>query len=328
MITRRIFLGASAIAMPWPLICFAQQQAVKIARIGYLDAASSDFASSRVEAFRAGLRDLGYVEGRNIVIDYRWANGKYERLPGLAKQLIEKEPDVIVGGGTPAIQSAQRATTAIPIVMAGTADPVGAGFVASLSRPGGNITGVSTINADLSRKYLELLRVALPRLSRVSVLINPDHPNHPDELSNIAAAAKATGVDVSPVKANSTHEIEVAFGAMARDRIPAVIVLPDAFFFVQARRIAELAAKNRLATMFWTRELVEAGGLIGYGHNNAEQFRRAATYVDKILKGAKPANLPVEQPTKLELVINLKTAKLLGLSIPNEMLLRADKIIE
>ena len=161
-----------------------------------------------------------------------------------------------------------------------------------------------------------------------SCLYHPDHPNHPDELSNIAAAAKATGVDVSPVKANSTHEIEVAFGAMARDRIPAVIVLPDAFFFVQARRIAELAAKNRLATMFWTRELVEAGGLIGYGHNNAEQFRRAATYVDKILKGAKPANLPVEQPTKLELVINLKTAKVLGLSIPNEMLLRADKIIE
>ncbi len=329
MTTRRellIVLGAGALAAP--LASFAQQQPAKVFRIGFLGAASASGYASRVEALRAGLRDLGYVEGKNIVIEYRWAEGKYELLPGLAAELVQLKVDVIVASPTPSIQAAQQATTTIPIVMVASADPVGAGFVASLSRPGGNITGLSNIAIDLSSKYLELLRVAVHKLSRVAVLVNPSHPNHPDYLKKMQATAKTTGVKVLPVQAGTTSQIEAAFGAMAREHAGALIVLPDPFFLTQVRQIAELAAKNRLPTMFWSRELTEAGGLMSYGQNLLDHFRRAATYVDKILKGAKPADLPVEQPTKLELVINRRTAKALGLNIPNELLLRADKMIE
>ena len=325
---RRLVLALGAGALAAPLASFAQQKPAKVARIGFLDAASASANANRVEALRAGMRDLGYVEGKNIVIEYRWADGNYDRLPGLAAELVQLKVAVIVAAGTPAIQAAQPATTTIPIVMAATPDPVGAGFVASLSRPGGNITGLSTINVDLSSKYLELLRVAAPKLSRVAVLVNPGHPNHPGFLKNIQAAAKTTGVNVSSLQAGTAGQIEAAFGAMARERAGALIVLPDAFFATQARQIAELAVKNRLPTMFWSRDLVEAGGLMSYGPNLVEQFRRAATYVDKILKGAKPADLPVEQPTKFELVVNLKTAKAIGLTISQDLLFRADTVIE
>ncbi|MGH8864410.1 MAG: ABC transporter substrate-binding protein [Burkholderiales bacterium] len=321
-----IALATGALAAP--LASFAQQKPPRVARIGFLGAASASAIPNWVETLRAGLRDLGYVEGKNIVIEYRWADGKYERLPGLAAELVQLKVDVIVAAGTPAIPAAQQATSAIPIVMVGTGDPVGSGFVASLSRPGGNITGLSNIVVDVSVKYLELLRVAVPKLSRVAVLVNPGHPLHPDLLKNTQATAKTTGVKVLPAEASTTSQIEAAVGAMTRERAGALIVLADPFFYTQAPRIAELAAKNRLPTMFWTRELVEAGGLMSYGQNIAEHFRRAATYVDKILKGTKPADLPVEQPTKLELVINLKTAKAIGLTIPQELLLRADKVIE
>ena len=328
MATRRKLLVALGAALAAPLACFAQQKPAKVARIGFLGAASASGLASWAEELRAGLRDLGYVEGKNIIIEYRWADGKYERLPALAAELVQLKVAVIVAADTSAIQAAQQATTTIPIVMVSTPDPVGAGLVASLSRPGGNITGLSGISMDLSSKYLELLRVAVPKLSRVAVLVNPAHPNHPDILKNIQVNAKTTGVNVSPVQTGTTGQIETALGAMTRERAGALIVLPDPFFFTQARQIAELAAKNRLPTMFWTRELAEAGGLMSYGQSVPKRFRRAATYVDKILKGAKPADLPIEQPTIFELVINRKTAKALGLTIPPELMLRADKVIE
>ena len=325
---RRIVMALGAGALAAPLASFAQQQPAKIARIGFLGPTSASSVASFVEELRAGLRDLGYAEGKNILIEFRWAEGNYARLPGLAAELVRLKVDVIVAATTPAIPAARQATTTIPIVMAVTADPVGAGFVASLSRPGGNITGLSIIAVDLSGKYLELLRVAVPKLSRVAVLANPGHPNHPDYLKNIQAAAKTTGVKVLLVQASNQNQIEAAVDAMTREHAGALIVLADPFFRTQARRIAELAIKNRLPTMFWSLELAEAGGLMSYGQNLAENFRRAATYVDKILKGAKPGDLPVEQPTRLELVINRKTATALGLTISNELLLRADKVIE
>ena len=283
----------------------------------------------RLKRLRSGLRDLGYVEGKNIVIEVRSADGEIERLAGLAAQLVEMKVDVIVATGTPAIQAAQRATNIIPIVMGTAGDPVGFRFVASLSRPGGNITGLTSITGDLSSKYLELLRTAVPKLSRVAVLMNPGNPSHARLfVPNILAAAKKNGVSIVPVKLNSASQISAAFSAVKQERVGALIVLPDGLFYGQARRIAEFALQQHLPTMFADREPVETGGLMSYGQNLAENFYRAATYVDKILKGAKPGELPVEQPTKLELVINRKTAKAIGLTIPQELILRADRVIE
>ena len=328
MATRRKLLVALGAALAAPLASFAKQKPAKISRIGFLGAGSASVWASWVEALRAGLRDLGYVEGKNIVIEFRWAEGKYERLPAMAAELVQLKVDVVVAAAPPAVQAVQKATTAIPIVFAAVGDPVGLGFVASLPRPGGNVTGLSNINADLSSKWLELLRVAVPKLSRVAVLVNPTHPNHPSLLKNIQASAQAIGVKVLPVEANTASQIEAAVSAMKRERAGALIVLPDPFFGAQARQIAELAAKNRLPTMFSNRELVEAGGLMSYGQNITEHFGRAATYVDKILKGTKPSDLPVEQSTRFELVINRRTAKAIGLTIPQELVLRADEVIE
>ncbi|HEV2009301.1 MAG TPA: ABC transporter substrate-binding protein [Burkholderiales bacterium] len=329
MITRRkliVALGAGALAAP--LACFAQQQRSKVARIGLLESSSASSSANLHEALIAGLRELGLVEGKNIIIEYRWADGKYERLPGLAAELVQMKVDVILAGGTPAVQAAKQATTSIPIVMVRAGDPVGSGFVESLSRPGRNITGLSNIIVEVASKYVELLRAAVPKLSRVTVLVNPTNPIHPDYFKRVQATEKTNSVTISPIQASTASQIEAAFGAMKHERAGALIVLGDPFFSSQARRIAELAARQRLPTMFWTREAVESGGLMSYGQNLAEQFYRAATYVDKILKGAKAADLPVEQPTKIELVINLKTAKAIGLTIPQELLFRADKVIE
>ena len=328
MTTRRGFLvsgSAGLCALVVPFECFAQQQRPKVTRIGLLESASS-YTIGR-EALIAGLRELGYVEGKNFLIESRWAESKYERLPGLAAELVQMKVDVIVAATPPAIQAAQRATTTIPIVMVRTADPVGQRFVASLARPGRNITGLSNINVDVSSKYLELLRAAVPKLSRVTVLMNPGNPGHPDYLKRIQATEKANGVKTSPAQASTASQIEAAFGTMTRERAGALIVLPDAFFFAQARQLVELAAQQRLPTMFGTREPVESGGLMSYGQNIAEQYYRAATYVDKILKGEKPGDIPVEQPTKFELVINMKTAKALGLTM-QDLLFRADRVIE
>ena len=326
MITRRkliVALGAGAFAAP--LACFAQPQRSKVARIGLLESTSS--SANQREALITGLRELGYVEGKNMIIEDRWAEGKYERLPGLAAELVQMKVDVIVAAGSPAVQAAKQATTTIPIVMVRIGDPVGSGFVASLSRPGGNITGPSNITVEVASKYVELLRAAVPKLSRVTVLVNPANPIHPGFLKSIQATAKANSVTISPIQASTASEIEAAFGAMKQERAGALIVLADPFFASQVRRIAEPAAQHRLPTMFWTRELVESGGLMSYGQNNAEHYYRAATYIDKILKGAKPGDLPVEQATKFELVINMKTAKALGLTM-QDLLFRADKVIE
>ena len=323
--TRRTLLRAmlAGVALA-PLASLGQQP--KVWRIGFLVAGSS--STQFYEGFRQGMRELGYVEGRNCVLERRFADGKYERLPGLAVELVRLKVDVIVAGAPPSVQAVHQATTKIPIVLVAVPDPVGEGFVKSLSRPGGTITGLSTIVTEVSIKHLELLRVAVPKLSRVAVLINPLNPSDSLILEQIHGAAYTTGVKVFPAEASTASQIEAGFGAMTRARTGALIVAADDFFDVQRNQIATLAVKNRLPTISSNRELTEAGGLMSYGQDLAEHYRRAATYVDKILKGAKPGDLPVEQPTLLELVINRKTAKALGLALPKELLLRANKVIE
>jgi putative ABC transport system substrate-binding protein len=319
-----IALGTGALSTP--LDCFAQRQRSQVARIGVLESTSS--SESQRQALIAGLRELGLVEGKNFVIEYRWAEGKYERLAGLAAELVQMKVDVILAGGTPAVQAAKHATASIPIVMVRVGDPIDSGFVASLSRPGGNITGLSNILGETASKYVELLRIADPTLSRVTVLANPANPIHRDYFKRVQATEKANAVAISATQASTASEIEAAVAAMKQGRGEALIVLGDPFFASQAARIAELAAQQRLATMFWTRGPVESGGLMSYGQNNAEHYYRSAAYIDKLLKGAKPGELPVEQATKVELVVNLKTAKAIRLTIPQQLLLQADKVIE
>ena len=322
-----VALGAGALAAP--LGSFAQQKG-KVWRVGFL--ASRRVAvldsDSTYGSFPQGMRALGYVEGKNLVIELRSADGKSEHLPGLAAELVRLNVDVIVVAGSPATSAAQKATTTIPIVMGSIGDPVGSGFIKSLARPGGNITGLSNIAGDLSPKHLEMLLSFVPKLSRVAVLVNPTNSSHSTILKGIQAAASRVGVNILPLEAGNPQEIENAFSMMAQQNAGAVIVALDAFFLQQGRQIAELASKNRLPSVSGSREYAEAGGLISYGQNIADHFRRAATYVDKILKGAKPADLPVEQPTKFELLINRKTAKALGLTIPQSLLISADKVIE
>jgi len=274
------------------------------------------------------MRELGYVEGKNLVIEWRSADGKYERFPLLAAELVQLKVDVIVTVTTPATSAAQKATTTIPIVMGTTGDPVGNGFIKSLARPGGNITGLTSIVSDLGPKHMEMLLSMVPRLSRVAVLLNPDNLAHIGVLKNVQAAAQRTSLKILPVKARTPQEIENAFSLMTREHAGAVIVAGDGFLTQQRRQIAELAVKNRLPSITGIKEYPETGGLMSYGQNLADQYRRAAVYVDKILKGAKPGDLPVEQPTRLALVINRKTAKALGLTIPQSLLIMADKVIE
>ena len=329
MIDRRAFL-AGAIAFSAAPLAAEAQQAAKIARIGYL---TGNLATSLhlQEAFRQGLRDLGYVEGRNVVIEYRSAEGKYERLPALAADLVALKVDVIVVTSTPAALAAKQATRTIPIVLAWAADPVGSGLVTSLARPGGNITGLSFLVPELVGKRLELLKQAVPGVTRVAALWHPgDAPERTekDMLKEADVAARALGVRLQVVEARGPEDFDRAFSDMTRARADAVTVQSTNIFFIERRRLVDLAAKNRLPAMYLTREFVDAGGLMAYGPNVADLFRRAATYVDKILKGTKPGDLPVEQPTKFELVINLKTAKALGLTIPQSLLGRADQIVQ
>ena len=330
MIGRRRFIMGIAVYLFCAPLAVDAQQAGKVPRVGVLFAGSrSDPAFQRaVDAFQQGLVELGYVEGRSIAIEYREAQGKYERLPDLAAELVRLKVDVIVGATVPTIQAARQATKTIPIVMTLIADPVATGLVANVARPAGNITGLSTMAPDLMGKQLELLREVLPKASRVAVLWNPANPSNALQLREAQDAARALGVRLQPLEVRDPTEFEKAFAAMTRERAGALLVLSDSTLLTQRERIADLAAKSRLPAVSGMRAHAEAGGLIAYGANIFDIWRRAATYVDKILKGAKPGDLPVEQPTKFELVINLKTAKALGLTIPQALLIRADEIIQ
>jgi putative ABC transport system substrate-binding protein len=323
--TRRAIVALIALGV----VGLSSSQAPRtVYRVGFLVPRSSANFTDRLEAFRTGMRELGYVEGKNVEIEWRFADGDYGRLPALANQLIQSKVDVLVVDSTPGVKVAHAATTTIPIVMISVGDPVGSGFVASLSRPGGNITGLSNVVADVSSKYVELLREALPALTRVAVLVNPDNSTHALIAAQVQAAAKGMGMTALKVHARTPADIEAAFATVRKDNAGALIVLGDPFYGQQARQLGTLALKNRVPTLTTNRALAEAGGLLSYGQDLVEHYRRAATFVDKILKGGKPSDLPVEQSTKIELVINLKTAKALGLAIPPPLLLRADDVIK
>jgi putative ABC transport system substrate-binding protein len=325
---RRIFIHALAAGLLAAPSIVSAQQTARVWRIGFLAAASRETLASRYDAFLMGMRDLGYVEGKNLLVEARFADGQYDRLPGFAAELVQLKPDVIVAVPSPAIRAAQEATTTIPIVFPSTGDPVGSGFVASLARPGGNLTGLSNSNLDVAAKTLDLLKTMLPNMSGIAILANPGSSTEAAMLKNISAMAQKMGVRVLAVEASTPEQIEAGFVTMDRNRADAVIVGADALMGMQQRQIAQLAMKYRLPSISQGGGYGRAGGLMGYGLNNNESYRRAAVYVDKILKGAKPGQLPVEQPTKLELVINLRTAKALGLTIPQSLLLRADEVIQ
>jgi putative tryptophan/tyrosine transport system substrate-binding protein len=309
-------------------VAAAAQQPTKVPRIGFLFALSPSLISARIEVFRQGMRELGYVEGKNIVIEWRFAEDKPDRLPTLAAELVRLKVDIIVTGGPSATRSAKEATVTIPIVMAFDDDPVGSGFVASLARPGGNITGLSALSPEISGKQLELLKEIVPRLSRVAVLGSSTHPGTTQSLKEMEPAARAFKVQLQYLNVLDPKDIETAFGPARKGRVDAVLVLSSPILLSQRAQLAELAVTSRLPVIHANTEYVEAGGLMVYGTNFPELFRRAATYVDKILKGAKPADLPVEQPIKFEFIINLKAAKQIGLTVPPEVLSRADKVIK
>jgi putative ABC transport system substrate-binding protein len=310
-----------------PLPADAQQPA-KVRQIGYLGGGVSSANVHLVEGFRQGLRELGWVESQNIAIAYRWAEGRYDQLPDLAVELVRLKVDVIVTAGTAGSLAAKQATKTIPIVMVSVGDPVGSGLVASLARPGGNITGTAFMSTEVKPKLLDLLKQAVPGATRVAVLWKPTNPSHGLALRTVEVVAQSLRVQLQLLEAEGPDEFDRAFAAMTRERAEALIVLLDTVFREQRTRIVDLAAKSRLPAIYEGREFVDAGGLMAYGPSVPDLFRRAATYVDKILKGAKPADLPVEQPTKFELFINLKTAKALGLTIPQTILIRADEVIQ
>ena len=302
------------------------QQANKVPRIGILSAQSSSVASSRVEAFRKGLIELGYTEGRNIAIEHRYADGRLERLPDLAAEVIRLKVDVILALGAPAALAAKQATTTIPIVMTG-GDPVRAGIVASLANPGGNVTGLSDSTVDVSTKRLELLKEVVPKLTRVAILWNPLNPTNPLQLKDTQAAAPALGITVYTVEVKAVDDFDRAFAAIKKSGAGGLLVPGDPMFCTEGERIRDFAVKNRLPVMWAGLIQVERGGLMAYSTSLPDLAPRAATYVDKILKGTKPADLPVEAPMKFELVINLKAAKQIGLTIPPNVLARADRVI-
>jgi len=303
------------------------QQPAGIPRIGILIAPSASSLSARVEAFRQRLRELGYVEGKNIFIEYRYADGKPERVPDLAAELVRLKVDVIVTTG-PAVLAAKKASATISIVFASAPDPVGSGLVSSLAQPGGSITGLSTMAPDLDGKRLELLKEAFPKVARVALLWQPSGSRGNLPLIEMEAAAKALGLTLLSLPVRSLDDFEKAFARAKRERAQALITFPTALINTHQRQVLDFAAKNRLPAMYATSEFVEAGGLMSYAPNRTDLWRRAAEYVDKILKGAKPADLPVEQPTKFEFLVNLKTAKQIGLTIPQKVLARADKVIK
>ena len=322
-----LFVIASGIFLVVVQLAEAQQP-TKMPRVGYLGGASLSAIADRIEAFRQGLRELGYLEGKDIVIEYRSPEGKFDRLPDLAAELVRLKVDIIVTAGPTGTRAAKEATNTIPIVMSQDGDPVGNGFVASLARPGGNITGLATLAPELSGKQLELLKEIIPKLASVAVLGTSTVAGYAQALREIELAAGAFGVKFQYLDVVVPKDIETAFRAATKGRADAVLVRNSPVFISQQTQIVDLAAKSRLPAIYGRRDYVEAGGLMTYGVSFTDLDRRAATYVDKILKGAKPADLPVEQPMKFEFVINLKTAKQIGLTIPPSVLYRADKVIK
>ena len=325
---RRAFIGTLAGGLLAAPLAAEAQHAGKIPQIGYLSGFSPEYDNAWFAAFRQGLQDIGYVEGKTILIEERHVSAGDENLPQLAAQLVRLKVDLLVVAGTPAAQAAKTLTTVIPIVMTNAADPVWTGLVASLARPGGNITGLSDFNTGVVAKRLELLKEVIPSAIRVAALLNPANPANPRQIALTQAAASGLGVTILSFEAERANEIARAFVTMKRERSTGLIVIGDPTLGANRKLILELAAKNRLPAVYSQSQWVSAGGLMSFGTNFADLYRRAATYVDKILKGAKPADLPVEQPTKFELVINLKTAKALGLTIPPAILQRADQVIE
>jgi putative ABC transport system substrate-binding protein len=327
-IRRATLIVALAIALAAPLAVEAQQPS-KMARIGYLKFGSAAPGTPLFEAFRQGLRELRWVEGQNIAIEVRYAEGKQDRLPEFAADLVNLKVDLIFASTTPAALAAKRATTTIPIVIGFVADPVGSGLVARLARPGGNITGWTHLaGVELNAKRLEILREAVPGAVRIGALWNPANPIHGPSLKEVEAAARRFKVQLHPIGVQDPQKLEATFSAMTQERVQALTVPPDGMFLAYQARITALAAKHRIPTMYGVRELAEAGGLMAYGVNLPDMYRHGAFLVDRILKGANPGTLPVEQPTKFELIINVKTAKALALTIPQSVLGRADHIIE
>jgi putative ABC transport system substrate-binding protein len=325
-IGRRHFTLSLGAAVAWPLAVHAQPR--KVWRIGMLDTTSSALNAANVDAFRQGLRQLGYIEGQNLVIDYRSADGRIERFPELAAEMVRLNVDVIVTRGTPTALAAKNATAVIPIVMAASGDPVGPGIVASLARPGGNITGLSAFVTDLVKKRIELLREVFPPIARIALLDNMRNASVPAQWEELKTAARTLGIEPQLLDIRRPEDLERAFEAARTQRADALAVGNDSVVIASRRQVGELAVKHRLPTVYATREFVDSGGLLSYAVHYPDLYRRAATYVDKIFKGTKPADLPVEQPTRFELVINLKAAKAIDLEIPPILLARADEVIE
>ncbi len=327
---RRLLVAIGAIVSAVPLASFAQQQTAKIPLIGFLGTEFALNEASHIEALRTGLHELGYVEGKNIAIEFRWAEGNVARLPNLAAELVGLNVALIVTYGTPGVLAAKRATQTIPIVMVTAGDPVATGIVASLARPGGNVTGSTSITRDLNAKRLELLKEAAPRVTRVAVLVNPDNPARMpdlhDELQPIVVIAKVLKIELQLFEARRPDALNAAFGEMGKSHVDGLVVIQDAMLNANPKPIAELAARQRLPSVGFE-EFAKGGGLIGYGADFRDMYRHAAYFVDKILKGAKPSEIPVEQPTRFELVVNENTARVLNLTLPPALLLRADSVI-
>ena len=322
---RREFITVLCCAVAWPLASRAQG---RIPRVGFMGNSTAALEANLVDSFREGLRELGYEEGRNIAIEYRWADGQYERFAALVTELIAAKVDVIVTAGTPAALAVKKATSTVPLVMVAVGDPVGTGLVPSLARPDGNLTGLSSVAPDLEGKRLELLREIVPSVSRIAVFLNSVNPFHATSMRQAQTAGKTLGIKVQQYDIRKSEDLDGAFAAIRKERPDALLILADRVFLHNRERIVDFTGEQHLPNVNAYKELVEAGGLISYGPSYEDMHKRAAIYVNKILKGAKPGNLPIEQPTKFTLIVNLKAAKALGISMPPAVLSRADEVIE
>jgi putative ABC transport system substrate-binding protein len=324
---RADILALGGAAATWPLAARAQHGA-RVPRVGFMGNSTEAFEANLIGPFREGLRTLGYEEGRNIVVEYRWAEGKYERFPALIAELLKAKVDVIVTAGTPAAIAVKKVTKIVPLVMVAVGDPVGTGLVPSLARPGGNLTGLSSIAPDLEGKRLELLREVVPKLAHVGAFFNPENLFHMVPMQNARTAAEALRIKLSPLTVRVSQDLDGAFAVVLKQKPNALLVLADRVFLHERKRMMDFALQNRLPSANAHKEMVGAGGLMSYGPSYEDMHRRAADYVDKILKGTKPGDLPIQQPTKFDLKVNLKTATALGIEIPPTLLARADEVIE